>query len=90
MSQKIQNVNVEVNMGYKPDVINFKFGVPAQITFTRTNAKGCLNTVQSKDLGFKKALPVNQPQVVKIPTNQKGEFKFFCTMKMFSGKVVIK
>jgi len=88
MTEK-QNVNITVAGGYQPQVVNLKQGVPAEITFTRTNAQGCLDVVQSKTLHFETDLPLNEPQTVTVPTDQAGEFVFSCGMDMFRGKVVI-
>lgn len=88
MTEK-QNVNITVAGGYQPQVVNLKQGVPAELTFTRTNAQGCLDVVQSKTLHFETDLPLNTPQTVTVPTDQAGEFVFSCGMDMFRGKVVI-
>ena len=48
MSENVQEVKVEVAGGYKPDFVNLKKGVPAKISFTRTNEQGCLDVVHSK------------------------------------------
>ena len=52
MAEKIQKVNITVAGGYQPNVVDLEQGVPAEITFTRTNAQGCLDVVHSKDLNF--------------------------------------
>lgn len=90
MAEKIQKVNITVAGGYQPNVVDLEQGVPAEITFTRTNAQGCLDVVHSKDLNFETELPLNEAQTVNIPTDKAGEFDFSCGMDMFSGKVVIK
>ena len=89
MAENIQEVKVEVAGGYKPEVVNLKKGVPAKISFTRTNAQGCLDVVHSKDLGFEEELPLDVTKVVDVPTDKTGEFEFSCGMDMFFGKVVI-
>lgn len=90
MTESIQKVNVNVAGGYDPEIINFKKGIPAEITFTRTNAQGCLDIVHSNDLNFETELPLNVAQTVTIPTNEAGNFDFSCGMDMFGGKVVIE
>lgn len=90
MVEKVQKVNVTVAGGYQPEVVNLQRGIPAEITFTRTNEQGCLDVVHSKDLNFEKQLPLNVGQTVQIDTDQVGEFNFSCGMDMFGGKVVIK
>lgn len=90
MTTAKQNVNVEVAGGYNPETVELQQGVPATITFNRTNAQGCLDVVHSTDLGFNTDLPLNQPQTVTVPTDKAGEFSFSCGMDMFFGKVIVK
>jgi len=90
MAKNTQKVNITVAGGYQPNVVNLEKGIPAQLTFTRTNAQGCLDAVHSKDLNFETDLPLNDAQTVDIPTDKAGEFNFSCGMDMFNGKVVIK
>jgi len=84
------NQKITVSGGYEPAVVTLKQGVPAQLTFTRTSAQGCLDSVHSDELRFETDLPLNQPQTVAIPTDHAGEFTYSCGMDMFQGKVVIK
>lgn len=90
MTEKAQNINITVAGGYDPEVITLKQGVPATLTFTRTNTQGCLDVVHSKDFGFETALPLNQPQTVSVDTSKTGEFSFSCGMDMFFSKVVVE
>lgn len=84
-----QFIKIDVNRGYEPSEVTIKQGVPAKIVFHRTNDAMCLSKVQSQDLAFDKALPLNQDVEIPINTDQSGEFNFACGMNMFHGKVVI-
>lgn len=86
---KKQEIKINVAGGYDPQVVHLQQGVPAELTFTRTNTQGCLDVVHSVALGFSTKLPLNQAQTVTVPTDQSGEFEFSCGMDMFHGKVVI-
>ncbi|MBN7274810.1 cupredoxin domain-containing protein [Ligilactobacillus pobuzihii] len=90
MSEQIQKANIKVAGSYDPETVTFKQGVPAELTFTRTNEKGCLDVVHSKDLGFEEELPLDKPKTVTVPTDKAGEFQFSCGMDMFFGKVVVE
>ena len=90
MVEKVQKVNVTVAGGYDPAVVKLEKGIPAELTFTRTNAQGCLDVVHSKTMNFEKQLPLNVAQTVSVSTDKTGEFEFSCGMDMFSGKVVIQ
>ncbi|KRK79229.1 hypothetical protein FD03_GL001594 [Companilactobacillus nodensis DSM 19682 = JCM 14932 = NBRC 107160] len=89
MNENTQEVKVEVAGGYKPNVVNLKQGVPAKISFTRTNEQGCLEVVHSKELGFEEDLPIDVTKTVDVPTDKAGEYDFSCGMDMMFGKVVI-
>lgn len=90
MTEKTQNVNITVAGGYQPAVVKLQKDVPATLTFTRTNAQGCLDVVHSKSLHFEKNLPLNESQTVTVATDKAGEYEFSCGMDMFKGKVVIE
>lgn len=85
-----QVVKITVNGGYSPSTIKLKAGVPAKLIFTRTSDQGCLGTVQSADLNFKAALPLNQPVTVRVTPDHTGDYGFACAMDMFKGKVVVE
>ena len=82
-------VNAE-NHGYKPDVITFKEGKPAQIKFIPSDNMGCMNEIVFKDLGVDKTLDDKKEITVDIPTDKPGTYNFACGMDMFHGKVVVK
>lgn len=82
-------VNAE-NHGYKPDVIAFKAGKPAQIKFIPSDNMGCMNDIVFKDLGVDKTLDDKKEITVDIPTDKPGTYNFACGMDMFHGKVVVK
>lgn len=90
MSENKQTVDVTVAGGYKPDVIQLKQGIPAEINFKWINDQGCLDVVHSDALHFSEKLPVDVVKTVQIPTDQAGEFEFSCGMDMFHGKVEVK
>lgn len=78
------------NHGYKPDVITFKQGKPAQVKFIASDNMGCMDKINFKQLDAKVDLDNNNEVTVKIPTNKPGEYDFACSMDMFKGKVVVK
>jgi len=85
-----QNVDIEVNGGYSPEVVTLKKGVPATINFTRKDASSCLDRVVFSDFGINQELPQNEQQSIKIDTSKSGEFQWACGMDMFHGKLIIK
>ncbi len=85
-----QNIDIEVNGGYSPEVVVLKQGVPAQLNFTRKDASTCLDHVVFPEFGINQALPQNKQQSIEIDTSQPGEYQWACGMDMFHGKLVIK
>lgn len=78
------------NHGYKPDVVTFKTGKPAQLKFIPSDNMGCMNEVVFKDLGIDKKLDSQKEVTVNIPTDKPGTYNYACSMDMFHGKVIVK
>lgn len=78
------------NHGYKPDVVTFKTGKPAQLKFIPSDNMGCMNEVVFKDLGIDKKLDSQKEVTVNIPTDKYGTYNYACSMDMFHGKVIVK
>ena len=55
-NQTNKGVGNAENHGYKPDVITFKAGKPAQLKFIPSDNMGCMNEIVFKDLGVDKTL----------------------------------
>lgn len=78
------------NHGYKPDVVTFKTGKPAQLKFIPSDNMGCMNEVVFKDLGIDKKLDSQKEVTVNIPTDKPYTYNYACSMDMFHGKVIVK
>ncbi len=78
------------NHGYKPEVVIFKQGKPAQLKFIPSDNMGCMNEVVSKDLNFDTKLDGQKEVTIDIPTDKPGTYNYACGMDMFHGKVVVK
>lgn len=83
----LQKISVDVTTVYNPNTIILKAGVPAEITFSQ--AQGCTQIVQSKDLGFSEDLGTG-PKTVKLKGLAPGTYSFECGMSMVSGKIVVQ
>jgi hypothetical protein len=83
----VQTIHVDVTGVYNPNVINFKAGIPAEITFA--GGQGCTTVVQSEQMGFKADLS-SGPQTVKVAPLKPGTYSFACGMSMVYGKVVVQ
>jgi len=85
-----QTVEVVVDGGYSPSIVEFQRGMPAEIIFVRKDASACFEEVVLPDFGVRTHLPVGKPFAVTINPNEAGEYKYACGMNMFFGKVVVK
>lgn len=85
-----QVVEVVVDGGYKPGVIELELGVKTDITFVRKDASACFEEVVLPDFGVRTHLPVNKPYTITINPKDVGEYKYACGMNMFFGKVIVK
>ncbi|MEP7204600.1 MAG: cupredoxin domain-containing protein [Candidatus Saccharibacteria bacterium] len=85
-----QTIEVVVDGGYKPGIIELKKGVPVDIVFTRKDRSACFEEVILPDFGVRTHLPVDEPYTVAFTPNQAGEYKYSCGMNMFFGKVIVK
>lgn len=85
-----QVVEITVDGGYKPGVVELQQNVPAELVFLRKDPSGCYEEVVFPDFGVHTKLPVGQPHVVAITPEKAGEFTYACGMNMFFGKVIVK
>ena len=72
---------------YDPSTIELKAGIPAEITFTQSS--GCLQQVESADLGFSEDLSTG-PKTIKLGALTAGTYGFNCGMQMQFGTIVVK
>jgi len=87
---KKQVVEVIVDGGYSPGVIELERGIETEIIFTRKDSSACFEEVVLPDFGIRTHLPVGVPFSVTIQPNDSGEYTYACGMNMFFGKVVVK
>jgi len=76
--------------GFSPNHVELKKGEPAMLTFKRTTDSTCANEVVFPELGIKKELPLNQPVMVQIPTDQARTIGFECGMGMYKSQIVVR
>jgi len=84
----VQKITVDTSKGYyDPSTIELKAGIPAEITFTQSS--GCLQQVESADLGFSEDLSTG-PKTIKLGALTAGTYGFNCGMQMQFGTIVVK
>jgi len=85
-----QVVEITVDGGYTPKIVELQRGVPAELVFVRKDRSACFEEVVLPDFGVSTHLPINKPHTVSISPDTSGEFTYACGMNMFFGKVVVK
>lgn len=85
-----QVVEIIVDGGYLPSVVELQCGVPAEIIFIRKDRSSCFEEVVLPDFGISTHLPIGKPHSVLVHPDTVGEFTYACGMNMFFGKVVVK
>mgnify|MGYP001570514364 FL=1 len=85
----MQKVEITVDGGYKPERVQLKVGVPAELTFIRKSTSGCFEEVLLPDFGKSAKLPVGKPYIIKIKPEKVGVFTYSCGMHMFFGKIEV-
>jgi hypothetical protein len=87
LSGGVQSIDVKVTLGYSPNLIHLKAGVPAEINFS--SAQGCTSVVQSQELAFQEDLSTG-PKTVKLQGLPAGTYTFACGMNMVQGQIVVQ
>ena len=87
-AQRVVAVDVG-EQGFKPSRVEAKKGQPTTLRFTRTSDKTCATKVVFPEIKLEKALPLNKPVDVAVPTNESRTLAFQCGMGMFKSSVVI-
>ncbi len=83
-------IDITVEGGYKPEVIEIPADVETTLNFTRKDPNSCLEEVVFGDFKIKKYLPLNEMVSISLTPKKKGVFQFSCGMGMFHGKLVVR
>lgn len=83
-------VDIEVNGGYSPEVISIPKGKPTKINFIRRDPTDCLSEVVLGDFKIRRQLPLNQKVTVEVTPKKVGEYGYSCGMGMYHGKIIVK
>ncbi len=86
----VQEVEIVVRGGYKPDRVTLQAGVPARLTFTRRESGACTDRVVIPAFGITKPLPAFASTPVEFTAPAVGEYDFSCGMGMIHGKLVVE
>jgi plastocyanin domain-containing protein len=79
--------------GFSPSSLTIAKGTPgslATVSFVRTTDQTCATEVVFPELDIKKALPLNQPVAVNLPSDSARTLTFQCGMGMYKGSLLVK
>ena len=86
----VQQTKVIVDAtGFQPSQVNVEKGKPASLVFVRTTESTCAKDVVFPELKLEKALPLDTPVTIDIPTGEARTLAFQCGMGMYKSSVVI-
>ena len=91
---RVQAAEIRITQkGYEPRSLKLATGAPIRLTFTRNTDDTCAKEIVLQELGIRRPLALNKPEVVEITAKQIGAAKkltFICGMKMMSGEIVLE
>tara|TARA_R110001583_G_scaffold11285_2_gene51354 strand:+ start:29895 stop:30254 length:360 start_codon:yes stop_codon:yes gene_type:complete len=85
-----QDTIVVQNGIYQPSIIKIKADQSSTLTFLRKDANPCSRTLLFPDLEISMELPIDKIQTVDLPALKAGEYPFQCSMKMYSGLLIVE
>jgi len=83
----IQVVDVTVDGGYQPAVINARAGEPLRLVFHRIDGSECTERVVFSAPRLERHLAMAGATVVDLPPQPPGEVRFTCGMGRFVGRI---
>jgi len=85
-----QTVKMEVSyLGYKPNTLYIKKGVPVRWVINVKQLSGCTSAIMIESLGIKRDLQLGENIIEFTPPAGVSEIKFSCGMRMIWGKFVV-
>lgn len=82
-------IDIIVEGGYKPDVIEVAKGKKTTINFIRKDPSSCLEEVNLPELKIRTYLPLHETTPIEITPTKAGIYEISCGMNMFHGKIIV-
>lgn len=76
--------------GFEPDHFDLRKGEPVHLVVTRVTDHTCATAILIRDLGIKRALPLNQPVAIDFTPLKTGELHYLCGMKKIGGVLLVQ
>ena len=89
-SSSVQEINMRVEaLGYNPDYITVKKGIPVKINIAASQDAGCTRSIVFPDFGINKVIPRGGSGVIEFTPTKAGTYQFRCSMNMARGTLVV-
>lgn len=85
----IQEVDVVVEGGYSPPVIQVEAGKPVRLIFDRREKSPCSDELVISEFGIRQFLEPFRKTVIEFTPNRAGAFVFACGMNMLRGEIQV-
>jgi plastocyanin domain-containing protein len=86
----VQEVEIVVLDGYKPDRVLVRDGYSVRLKFTRLEDNECSGRVLFSDFKLERRLPAFRTTVVEFLPPGPGEYLFTCGLGMYQGKLIVR
>jgi len=88
----IQTITIVVSdMGYAPEKVELKAGVPVRLIFDQQSKSHCASQIQIPAMGVATTdLPFGKQTAVEFTPKEAGAFNFACGMDMMKGSLLVK
>lgn len=84
-----QIVQIVVDDGYHPDVVEAREGVPIRVIFLRRDNKSCSDRVVFSQPRLERHLALGATTIVDLPATHAREIRFTCGMGRYRGRINI-
>jgi len=87
-NNQIQKITLSMKGNYYPNTINVKSGIPVEITLD-SSVRGCYRSFSIPKLDVSK-YSSSPTDTIKFTPNEKGTFRFQCSMGMGTGTIIVE
>jgi plastocyanin domain-containing protein len=90
-TEKGRTVELSVtDKGFEPDSITVKKGEPLHLVVTRKTDQTCATSIDIKDAGIRKDLPLNKAVAIDFTPEKAGQIRYACGMGMLAGVLLVE
>ncbi len=87
----VQNVKMQITaLGYRPNLIIAKKGIPLVIEMHADENAGCAREIVFPDFKIRKIVPAGGSESVRLELVNGGKYRFHCSMDMMKGTIVVE